>query len=179
LFARAVDLLHVHVVAGAISLHAGHFWQGVGVGPFAQLSALARMRALVVLPTPRTPVNRNACATRSMRDRVASVVRRRAPARRGPRRSAAATCARGRRSKAQLKDEEVSAATAGDKVRVVATCEGKLRSITIDPEFLKAEGMEMALDAVIAAANSALDEADKKVESELNKITGGIKIPGM
>ncbi|MBK6517587.1 MAG: YbaB/EbfC family nucleoid-associated protein [Polyangiaceae bacterium] len=81
--------------------------------------------------------------------------------------------------KAQLKDEEVSAATAGDKVRVVATCEGKLRSITIDPEFLKAEGMEMALDAVIAAANSALDEADKKVESELNKITGGIKIPGM
>lgn len=81
--------------------------------------------------------------------------------------------------KEQLKDEEVASTSAGDKVRVVATCEGKLRSIVIDPEFLKSEGMEMALDAVIAAANSALDEADKKVEAELNKITGGIKIPGM
>jgi hypothetical protein len=32
--------------------------QGVGVGPFSQLSALARMRAAEVLPTPRAPVNR-------------------------------------------------------------------------------------------------------------------------
>ncbi len=32
--------------------------QGVGVGPFSQLRALARMRAAEVLPTPRAPVNR-------------------------------------------------------------------------------------------------------------------------
>ncbi|MBL8744277.1 MAG: YbaB/EbfC family nucleoid-associated protein [Myxococcales bacterium] len=81
--------------------------------------------------------------------------------------------------KAQLKDEEVTAHAAGEKVKVVVTCEGKLRSITIDPEFLASEGVEMALDAAVAAANAALDEADKKVEGELNKITGGIKIPGM
>ncbi len=81
--------------------------------------------------------------------------------------------------KAQLKDEEVSASSAGDKVTVVVTCEGKLRSIAVDPEFLKGEGLELALDAVVAAANAALDQADKKVEGELNKITGGIKIPGL
>lgn len=81
--------------------------------------------------------------------------------------------------KAQLKDEEVSAQAAGEKVKVVVTCEGKLRSITIDPAFLASEGVEMALDAAVAAANAALEEADKKVEGELNKITGGIKIPGM
>lgn len=80
--------------------------------------------------------------------------------------------------KAELKDEEVGAKAAGDKVRVVVTCEGKLRSITVDPEFLK-EDLELALDSIVAAANSALEEADKKVEGELNKITGGIKIPGM
>jgi len=32
--------------------------QGVGVGPFSQLRAFARMRAMVVLPTPRMPENR-------------------------------------------------------------------------------------------------------------------------
>ena len=31
---------------------------GAGVGPFSQLSALARIRAADVFPTPRAPVNR-------------------------------------------------------------------------------------------------------------------------
>ena len=43
-----------------ISRHASHSSQGVGVGPWAQLSALANTRAAVVLPTPRAPLNRNA-----------------------------------------------------------------------------------------------------------------------
>jgi DNA-binding protein YbaB len=80
--------------------------------------------------------------------------------------------------KAQIKDEEVTATAAGDKVKVIVTCEGKLRQIIIDPEFLKSD-LELALDAVCAASNSALEEADKKVDAEINKITGGLKIPGM
>ena len=78
-----------------------------------------------------------------------------------------------------LKDKEVTATSAGDKVTAVATCEGKLRSIKIDPEFLASEGIEMALDAAVAAANSALESADKLVEAEVTKVTGGMKIPGM
>jgi nucleoid-associated protein EbfC len=78
-----------------------------------------------------------------------------------------------------LKDKEVPGASAGDKVSVIVTCEGKVRSITIDPEFLASEGIEMALDAVVAATNAALDTADKLVEAEISKVTGGIKIPGM
>ena len=78
-----------------------------------------------------------------------------------------------------IKDKEVTGTAAGDKVSVVVTCEGKVRSITIDPAFLAAEGLEMALDAVVAAANGALDVADKAVEAEINKVTGGMKIPGM
>jgi nucleoid-associated protein EbfC len=78
-----------------------------------------------------------------------------------------------------LKDREVTGASAGDKVSVIATCEGKLRRINIDPEFLASEGLEMALDAVVAASNAALESADKFVEAEIAKVTGGIKIPGM
>ena len=81
--------------------------------------------------------------------------------------------------KAQLKDYEIVTSGAGDRVKVTVTCEGKLRQIHIDPEFIKEEGLELALDAVVGAANAALDEADKKVESEINKITGGLKIPGL
>lgn len=81
--------------------------------------------------------------------------------------------------KTELKDQEVTSSAAGDKVRVTVSCEGKLRAIQIDEEFLKGEGLELALDAVVAAANQALDEADKKVDTEVNKVTGGIKIPGL
>src|SRR5437660_785704 len=51
----------------AISVHGPQTPHGSAVGPFRQLSARARMRALVVLPHPRGPVKRNACATRPMR----------------------------------------------------------------------------------------------------------------
>jgi hypothetical protein len=78
-----------------------------------------------------------------------------------------------------LKDHEVTATSAGDKVSVVVTCEGRVRRINVDPEFLAAEGSEMALDAVVAATNSALELADKMVEGEITKVTGGMKIPGM
>ena len=81
--------------------------------------------------------------------------------------------------KTEIKDREVNGTSAGDKVTVVVSCEGKLRSIQIDPDFLKEEGLEMALDAVIAAANTALEAADKLVEAEIAKVTGGIKLPGM
>ena len=53
------------LVLEAISTQAGHSPQGVTVGPLAQLSALARIRAVEVLPTPRTPEKRKAWAVRS------------------------------------------------------------------------------------------------------------------
>jgi DNA-binding YbaB/EbfC family protein len=81
--------------------------------------------------------------------------------------------------KAELKDREVSATAADHKVAVAVSCEGKLRKITIDPDFLASEGLEMALDAVVAASNSAFEAADQLVESEIAKVTGGIKLPGV
>ena len=81
--------------------------------------------------------------------------------------------------KAGIKDQEVSATAGSDKVSVTVTCEGKLRKIAIDPEFLASEGLEMSLDLVVAAANSALEQADKLVEAEIAKVTGGLKIPGI
>ncbi len=80
-------------------------------------------------------------------------------------------------AKTEIKDQEVIGTSAGEKVKVTVTCEGKMKFIEIDPEFLASEGLELALDAVCAAANTAFDEADKKVDAEVNKITGGIKLP--
>ena len=81
--------------------------------------------------------------------------------------------------KSEIKDTETVATAADDKVKVTATCEGKIKRIEIDPAFLASEGLEMACDAVAAAANGALAAADKMVEEEIAKVTGGMKIPGI
>lgn len=82
-------------------------------------------------------------------------------------------------AKEQLKDKEVVASAVGDKVKATVTYGRKVVRIDIDPEFLKSEGAELALDGACAAINSALEQADKAMEAELEKITGGAKLPGL
>ncbi|MBM4357657.1 MAG: YbaB/EbfC family nucleoid-associated protein [Deltaproteobacteria bacterium] len=79
----------------------------------------------------------------------------------------------------ELKDKELSAASAGGKITVTVSCDGKLRSIAVDEAFLVAEGLELALEGVVAAANAALSAAEAHVEGELSKVTGGISISGI
>lgn len=79
----------------------------------------------------------------------------------------------------ELKDREITAGAAGDKVKVTATCEGKLARIEVDPELWQSEDRDLVLDAIAAAANSALKSADELVEEEVAKVTGGLKIPGL
>jgi DNA-binding protein YbaB len=81
--------------------------------------------------------------------------------------------------KKELADKEVVATSVGEKVKATVTYAGKLSKIEIDPEFLKSEGLELALDGVVAAVNSGLEQADKAMEAEIEKLTGGVKIPGL
>jgi len=81
--------------------------------------------------------------------------------------------------KAEVADREVTATAVGDKVKVTATYARKVSRIEIDPDFLKTEGVELALDGACAAVNAALEAADKAMEAEISKVTGGMKIPGV
>ncbi|MCW5835914.1 MAG: YbaB/EbfC family nucleoid-associated protein [Labilithrix sp.] len=82
-------------------------------------------------------------------------------------------------TKKELADKEIVASAVGDKVKATVTYAGKVSKIEIDPEFLKSEGLDLALDGVVAAVNSGLEQADKAMETEIEKVTNGVKIPGM
>ncbi|HSQ64198.1 MAG TPA: YbaB/EbfC family nucleoid-associated protein [Polyangiaceae bacterium] len=82
-------------------------------------------------------------------------------------------------AKEAVKDKEVVAGAVGDKVKATVTYARKVTRIEIDPEFLKSEGIEMALDGACAAINSAIEQADKAMEAEVDKVTGGVKVPGL
>jgi DNA-binding protein YbaB len=52
-------------------------------------------------------------------------------------------------------------------------------SITIDPEFLKSEGLEMAQDAIVGVANAGLKKAGEALDAHMDKVTGGVKVAGL
>jgi len=81
--------------------------------------------------------------------------------------------------KTEVKDREVVAEALGGKAKATVTLGRQVKRIELDPEFVKAEGVDLALDGACAAINQALEQADKEMEAELEKVTGGVKIPGM
>jgi DNA-binding YbaB/EbfC family protein len=81
-------------------------------------------------------------------------------------------------AKSELKERELAVESMGGKVKVVVTLGRAVKQIRIDPEFLAAEGQDLVLDGVCAALNQAIEQADKQMETELDKITGGVKVPG-
>ena len=82
-------------------------------------------------------------------------------------------------AKADLKEREVEVEGLGGKVKVVVNLGRNVKRIDIDKETLKTEELELVLDAVCAAINQGIEQADKQMESEIEKVTGGVKIPGM
>ena len=73
-----------------------------------------------------------------------------------------------------LKDERVDASAGGGMVRVVATGDGRLESIEIDPDAVDPEDVELLQDMVLAAANEALRAADELRETKMGGASGGI-----
>jgi DNA-binding YbaB/EbfC family protein len=82
-------------------------------------------------------------------------------------------------AKAELKDRELTVDGLGGKVKVTVSLGRSVKRIEIDSETLKGEDVDLVLDGVCAAINQGIEQADKQMEAELEKITGGVKIPGM
>jgi DNA-binding YbaB/EbfC family protein len=81
--------------------------------------------------------------------------------------------------KSELKEREITAEGLGGKIKVVVTFGRNVRRIDVDKALLQTEDTDLVLDAVCAAINQGIEQADKQMEAELDKVTGGVKIPGM
>jgi DNA-binding YbaB/EbfC family protein len=77
-----------------------------------------------------------------------------------------------------LKDETVEAAAGGGMVTVTASGDLQIKSITIDPEAVDPEDVEMLQDTVLAAVNGALNAAQELAASKMGGIAGGLGGPG-
>ena len=66
-----------------------------------------------------------------------------------------------------LKEERVEASAGGGMVKVVASGDLRLQSITIDPDAVDPEDVEMLQDLVTAAVNEALRQVEELAASKM------------
>jgi len=78
-----------------------------------------------------------------------------------------------------MKNKTVEATAGGGVVKVVANGHNEIVSITIKPEAVDPEDVEMLQDLVLAAVNEALRKAQEMMTKEMGKLTGGMNIPGL
>ena len=80
---------------------------------------------------------------------------------------------------AELQARTFESAAGGGAVKVTVTGKKELTGVVIDPQVVDPEDVEMLQDLILAAVNEALHQVDTVTEAEMNKVTGGLKIPGM
>ncbi len=77
-----------------------------------------------------------------------------------------------------LVDMTVEATAGGGMVQAVANGKQDILSIKINPEIVDPEDVEMLEDMVLAAVKEALRLSQELAANEMQKITGGMKMPG-
>lgn len=79
----------------------------------------------------------------------------------------------------ELGEKTVEASVGGGVVTVVANGKKELVSVTIKPEAVDPDDVEMLQDLIVSAVNEAMRKADEMAASSMSKITGGMNIPGL
>ena len=79
----------------------------------------------------------------------------------------------------ELDAREFEATSGGGMVTAKVNGKRELLALTIKPEAVDPDDVEMLEDMVMAAVNEALRTAADTVEREMGKLTGGMGLPGL
>lgn len=78
-----------------------------------------------------------------------------------------------------IEARDFTATSGGGAVEVVVTGKKTIKSLTIKPEVVDPEDIEMLQDLIISAVNEAVNNVEQTTEEEMSKITGGVSLPGL
>lgn len=77
----------------------------------------------------------------------------------------------------ELEEKEYTASAGGGVVTAVVTGKRELKALTIDPEAVDPEDVEMLQDLIVASVNEAIRAAETDMASNMQKLTGGLGLP--
>jgi DNA-binding YbaB/EbfC family protein len=83
------------------------------------------------------------------------------------------------RMQKQLAETQVEATAGGGMVTVVMNGAKQIMKLTIDPEVVSKEDVDMLQDLIVAAVNDAQRKVDETVKNQMGGLMGGLKMPGL
>ncbi len=78
-----------------------------------------------------------------------------------------------------LAKQEYEGTSGGGAVIVKVNGEYKMTALTINPEVIKSGDVEMVQDLILTATNEAVKTARETSQKEMEKVTGGMNVPGL
>ena len=78
-----------------------------------------------------------------------------------------------------IEARDFSVTAGGGAVEVVLTGKKTIKSLTLKPEVVDPEDIEMLQDLIISAVNEAVNNIESTTEAEMSQITGGVSLPGL
>lgn len=82
-------------------------------------------------------------------------------------------------AQAEIREASVEASAGGGAVTVQLGGDHKLRRVSIDPDVLDPDDVEMLQDLVTAAVNEATDKLEAMQEERMSGLTAGLPMPGL
>lgn len=80
------------------------------------------------------------------------------------------------KKQAEVEEQEFTAASGGGAVSAVVSGKRELKSLTIQPDAVDPEDVEMLQDLVVAAVNEALRKAETAMSTAVSSFTGGVNL---
>jgi nucleoid-associated protein EbfC len=79
----------------------------------------------------------------------------------------------------EFANSSIEASAGGGMVKVVLKGNRKVESVTIDPEAVDPDDVEMLQDLIVAALNEAMEKLEKQQAEVLGPLAGGLQLPGL
>ena len=79
----------------------------------------------------------------------------------------------------EMESKEYDATAGGGMVKAVVNGKHEVLSLTINPEAVDPEDVEMLQDMVVAEVNEAMRKAEAEAAQNMSKLTGGLNLGGL
>ncbi len=82
-------------------------------------------------------------------------------------------------SQKEMETKEFSASAGGGAVEVVISGKKEITKVTLSPEVVDPDDIEMLQDLIISATNESIRKATETMNREMEKFQSGLNIPGL
>jgi DNA-binding YbaB/EbfC family protein len=79
----------------------------------------------------------------------------------------------------ELANKTVQGSAGGGMVQVTVNGQFNMTAVQIEPSVINSAEKEMLEDLILSAVNDGMRKARELASSEMSKLTGGLKIPGL